>query len=120
MKRLLALTAAACLIAAPLSFAQTTPQPTPAPAQTETAPPPVTTPPPATTTPTPTPGPAAPTTPPATTAAAPDGTPQCRTRKEAGEQCSCLSAPTNFGTSAPAESGSHNMCVIPSSSSSGE
>lgn len=117
MKRLLALTAVACLIAAPLGFAQTTPQPTPAPAQTEAAPPPVTTPPPATTTPTPTPGPAAA---PATTAAAPEGTPQCRTRKDAGEQCSCLSAPTTFGTSAPAENGSHNMCVIPGPGSSGD
>jgi hypothetical protein len=42
-----------------------------------------------------------------------EGQPACRTRKDVGEQCSCLSAPTNFGTSAAAENGSHNMCVVP-------
>jgi len=108
MKRLLALTAAACLIAAPLSFAQTTPAPaTPPAAATQPATPPQ----PAT----PTPEPAVPPAEPSATVAppAPAGEARCQTRKDAGEQCSCLSAPTEFGTSAPAASGSHNMCMVP-------
>jgi len=102
MKRLLALTAAACLIAAPLSFAQTNPQQTP-PAATQPAPP---------STPTPQPS-TPPAEPAATPAPAPAGDARCRTSKEAGEQCSCLSAPTEFGTAAPAANGSHNMCMVP-------
>lgn len=111
MKRFLAVTAAACLIAAPMSFAQTQPE-TPPPTATQPQTPPAQ----------PAPQPATPATPPATTAEAPapTGEPRCRTSKDAGEQCSCLSAPTEFGTSAPAQSGSHNMCVVPPSSPSGE
>ncbi|HRE43186.1 MAG TPA: hypothetical protein PKY87_04365, partial [Terricaulis sp.] len=62
-----------------------------------------------------TPEPAVPPAEPAAAPAAPtpEGEPRCRTSKDAGEQCSCLSAPTEFGTSAPAESGTHNMCVVP-------
>ncbi|HRO02239.1 MAG TPA: hypothetical protein PLS69_01345 [Terricaulis sp.] len=112
MKRLLALTAAACLIAAPLSFAQTTPTPETPPATTQPAPPPQ----PAT----PTPEPAVPPAEPSATMAppAPAGEARCRTSKDAGEQCSCLSAPTEFGTSAPAASGSHNMCMVPANAAS--
>jgi len=105
MKRLLALTAAACLIAAPLSFAQTTPTPETPPATTQPATPPQPT--------TPTPEPAVPPAEPSATAAPPAGEARCRTSKDEGEQCSCLSAPTEFGTSAPAASGSHNMCMVP-------
>jgi len=112
MKRLLALTAAACLVAAPLSFAQTTPQPQTPPTTAQPAQPAPPT--------TPTPQPAAPPAEPAAAPAppAPQGDARCRTSKDQGEQCSCLSAPTEFGTSAPAASGAHNMCVVPSNASS--
>jgi outer membrane biosynthesis protein TonB len=119
MKRLLALTAAACLIAAPLSFAQTqppTPQ-TPPPTQTTPVPTPSnpTTAPPATsppvTTPAPSTTPAAPSTPSATT---PAGEPQgCRTRKAEGEPCACLSDTSRIGVSTPNSAG-QNICVRPS------
>lgn len=114
MKRLLALTAAACLIAAPLGFAQTTPQPQTPPTTEQPAPAPTPTTPPTTETP------ATPPAQPSATPAPPQGEPRCRTGKEAGEQCSCLSAPTEFGTAAPASSGSHNMCVVPPSSTPSE
>lgn len=107
MNRILALAAVACLIAAPASFAQTQPDPTAPPAPTQPAPPPEPATPPA--------APAATPTPPA-----PEGEPRCRTSKEAGEQCSCLAAPTEFGTSAPAQSGSHNMCVVPANAAPAE
>lgn len=37
----------------------------------------------------------------------------CRTRKAEGERCSCLSAPTDFGT-AQTQNG-HSVCVVPKS-----
>lgn len=102
MNRILALAAVAALIAAPASFAQTETMPPTPPTTEQPAPPP-------------TPEPAVPPAEPAANPAAPapEGEPRCRTSKEAGEQCSCLSAPTEFGTATPAESGTHNMCVVP-------
>lgn len=114
--------AALFLMAAPLSLAQVSPPATTPPATTpatpETQPAPVTPATPAT--------PAAPSATPATpaTPAAPDaasapqsgevaGNAACRTRKDVGEQCSCLSAPTDFGTSQQSDTGAHNVCVVP-------
>jgi hypothetical protein len=122
MKSSLFAFAAACAIAAvPMSLAQTDPAPNPPAAEQPASPqadqptPPPSTPDAAT----------APSTTPAPTTAAPtSATPAqadanaraaCMTRKSEGEQCSCLSAPTNFGVAAPAASGSHNMCMVPES-----
>ncbi len=111
MNRILALAAVAALIAAPASFAQTESMPPAPPTTEQPANPPA---------PEPTPEPAVPPAEPAATptAPAPEGEPRCRTSKEAGDQCSCLSAPTEFGTSTPAESGTHNMCVVPQGAAS--
>lgn len=40
---------------------------------------------------------------------------RCRTRKEAGEACACLSAPSEVGAVQAANDGGRNMCVVPSS-----
>ena len=37
----------------------------------------------------------------------------CRTRKTAGDPCSCLKAPTTMGVSTASTTGGRNMCVIP-------
>jgi len=128
MKRAIVLAAAAFLIAAPISFAQTTPPETPP----ATGTPPVTTPPstgtpPATTrppaaqpapanpatpaTPAPGAGQATPATPATPSANASDANPQgCRTRKAAGEACACLSDTSRVGVSTAHPDG-HNVCV---------
>ncbi|HYD88624.1 MAG TPA: hypothetical protein VEA80_14210 [Vitreimonas sp.] len=122
MHRTLALAAAAFLIAAPVTLAQTTPQPstpptTQQPAATTPAPTPTPTPAP-TTAPATTPQPAASATAPASTpppaaAASSEAAPQgCRTRKDAGEPCACLSDTSRVGTSTAHPDG-HNVCVRP-------
>lgn len=112
MHRVLALAAAAFLIAAPISFAQTTP----APEQPAATPAPSAAPAPAA------PAAAAPSTtsaPVAAPAAAADAAPAnqsapqgCRTRKDAGEPCACLSDTSRVGVSTPSAAG-HNVCVRP-------
>lgn len=137
MKPIIALTAAAAfvLFAAPMTFAQVDPPAAPPtvnqpadpadpanPANPAT--PPIVTPnaPPTGGPATPTAPPADPNAPPAASTAPPAPNSMaantaaeaaCRTRKDVGEQCSCLSAPTDFGTSQQAENGSHNMCMVP-------
>ena len=109
MKRTLILAAAAFLIAAPISLAQTTPPATPpATSAPPTAAPPVQTAPTTPAMPAPSAAPAA--TAEATSAAAPQG---CRTRKAAGEACACLSDTSRIGTSTAHPDG-HNVCVRPS------
>lgn len=106
MKKILALTAAACLIATPLSFAQTEQTPPAPQAQQVPRPdmPPQETP----QTPIPTPAPA-----PQTQTQAPASEPQgCRTRQPAGSPCACLSAPDQIGVSTENSSG-QTICVRP-------
>lgn len=112
MHRVLTLAAAAFLIAAPISLAQTDPPQTPPP----TTAPPTTTPPPAQPTPPPTEpatpaDPATPATPasPSMSSDAPEG---CRTSKAEGEACACLSDTSRIGTAEPHPDG-HNVCVRP-------
>lgn len=99
---------AMALAAAPFALAQSMPPAPPSPPATEQPAPP--------TMPSDPANPSTPAPPSASTSAPPaeEGREACRTRKPEGEQCSCLSAPTTFGTAKPASSGAeHNMCVIP-------
>lgn len=109
MKRLIALSAAVFLMAAPVSFAQPqTPAPETPPATSEPAPaPPTSSSPPVAAAP----AAPAPTATPESTP--PQGEASCRTQRDVGEQCSCLSAPTDFGTSTAAPNGGRNQCVVP-------
>jgi hypothetical protein len=93
------------LLIAPYSGAQTPPPQTPPTTQAPVAPTPLPAPVP--------PTPEAPAAQPAQTPVAPART--CRTRKEAGEACACLSAPSEVGTVEAATDGGRNMCVIPAS-----
>jgi hypothetical protein len=112
MKRLLMISAAAFLIAAPISVAQTTnPTPTPAPVTQPSQPAPPTTAAPAPTTPPPT-VPAPSPSPPIMEESSATGRIMCRTVRNVGERCSCLSAPTNFGVAREsANGGRRNVCV---------
>lgn len=130
MHRILALAAAAFIIAAPISLAQTetTPETTPpataesaapaaeqaAPAAEEAAPAAEA----ATASGQPA-GAEAPAAAPAASSAAPEApaaAPQgCRTRKDAGEPCACLSDTSRIGTSTAHPDG-HNVCVRPDAS----
>jgi len=108
MKRALALTAAALLLASPIALAQQTPPP-----GVQTPPPTAQ---PASPTETPAPTPTTPATPPPATTpapAAPSSEPQgCRTRQPAGEPCACLSDTTRIGVST-ANAAGVNICVRP-------
>jgi hypothetical protein len=116
--KLVALGAVCMLAVAPFAIAQTTPQPNPAPAASQPADPmapssnlaPAQSAMPAQTTPA-TPGADRAMTPAAQTAEASDSS--CHTRKQAGEQCSCKSAPTNFGTAQASNTGGRNVCMVP-------
>ncbi len=118
--------AAMCLMfAAPISLAQTSPEtPTTPPADTQVVDPPAAGEAPSVTPQAPLP-PASGAAPQIPTPNAPaqssaeamtptgDSRVACRTRKAEGEQCSCLSAPTTFGTARAAESGDRQVCMIP-------
>lgn len=121
MKRTLLLAAAAFLIAAPISLAQTTPQTPPTSQQPSTPPSTMPSTPPSSQPATPatpaTPGesPATPASPSASSGQTQtaQGEPQgCRTRKPAGEECACRSEPDRVGTSTEHPAG-HNVCVRP-------
>jgi hypothetical protein len=45
--------------------------------------------------------------------AAPDGTPACRTSREPGEACACLSDTSNIGEAARTRDDGPVMCVVP-------
>lgn len=96
---------ASVLVLAPLSGAQT-PQ-TPPVAETPAAPPA----PGAPQVQSPAPAPSVAPTPAAQTQAS--NTRSCRTRKEVGEACACLSAPDQVGAVQAATDGGRNMCVVP-------
>ena len=107
MHRMFVLAAAAFLIAAPLSLAQTNPPATPSAAAPQTTPAPS-----AQGAPAPAPAvSAAPAATPAPTASVSAAAPQgCRTRKAVGEACACLSDTSRIGT-ATAHPNGHNVCV---------
>src|SRR5262245_9456086 len=110
MHRTFALAAAAFLIAAPITLAQTNPPTTSPPAATAPATPaPSAQPAPAPAAPAATPAPSS--APAASTASnvAPQG---CRTHKAVGESCACLSDTSRIGTSTAHPDG-HNVCVRP-------
>jgi hypothetical protein len=112
MQRALVLAAAAFLIAAPISLAQTNPPTTPPTTQAPTVTPPATPPAAEPTTPR-SATPATPAAPSATTASTSSTSPEgCRTRKEAGEACACLSDTNRIGTSTAHPDG-YNVCVRP-------
>jgi hypothetical protein len=110
--KLAALGSAVLLCFAPLALAQTSPLQPSAPAATTPAVPKPAQTPAASVSPAATPGVAAQSAPPANGQSAEAA---CRTRKEQGEQCSCLSAPTSFGTAQASNDGGRNVCRVPQS-----
>ncbi|MBL8549762.1 MAG: hypothetical protein JNJ73_07235 [Hyphomonadaceae bacterium] len=125
------LAAIALLVAAPMTFAQSTTQapaaqpaaPAAQPAQVQPAQPSATPATPASpaspsVAPSPTqPNPVSPTSPPDQVDPAAQSTPAalqgCRTRKEVGEACACLSDTSRIGTSTANPDGGRNICVRP-------
>jgi len=91
----------AAISAAPMGMAQTSP---PAAPPTSSAPSP--------TSPTQTPPSTMPA-PPRTSDGSAENDANCRTRKEAGAACACLSDPSRVGEAEAATDGGRNVCVIP-------